>query len=275
MLIRCFSRVREKHPLVECFANVVTTNGCANMLLAAGASPVMADDPVGAVEFTEKADALSINIGTFTPTFRDAIRGAQETALRRGIPILLDPVGTGCAPSRTELSMEILNRGVSVVRCNRSEANALLGLTASTHGVDASPDDAITEETLDRAVSDVRALAAKYNCVMAVTGAIDLVGGTDGRVAIIRGGHEIMTKVTGSGCMLSALTAAYAGAEPKFLFETTAAALAAYGVCGELAYESLKPGEGCGTFAVRLFDAVGNLDVTTLHERLDYEVRQA
>ena len=113
MLIRCFSRVREKHPLVECFANVVTTNGCANMLLAAGASPVMADDPVGAIEFTEKADALSINIGTFTPTFRDAIRGAQEVALRRGIPILLDPVGTGCAPSRTELSLEILKRGVS------------------------------------------------------------------------------------------------------------------------------------------------------------------
>jgi hydroxyethylthiazole kinase len=275
MLIRCFSRVREKHPLVECFANVVTTNGCANMLLAAGASPVMADDPVGAVEFTEKADALSINIGTFTPTLRDAIRGAQETALRRGIPVLLDPVGTGCAPSRTELSTEILNRGVSIVRCNRSEANALLGLTASTRGVDASPDDAITEETLDRAVSDVRALAAKYNCVMAVTGAIDLVGGTDGRVAVIRGGHEIMTKVTGSGCMLSALTAAYAGAEPNFLFEAAAAALAAYGVCGKLAYESLKPGEGCGTFAVRLFDAVGNLDVTTLHERLDYEVCQA
>ena len=161
------------------------------------------------------------------------------------------------------------------MRCNRSEANALLGLKGTTHGVDASPDDAITEETLDRAVSDVRALAARYNCIMAVTGAIDLVGGTDGRVAVIRGGHEIMTKVTGSGCMLSALTAAYAGAEPKFLFEATAAALAAYGVCGELAYESLKPGEGCGTFAVRLFDAVGNLDVTTLHERLDYEVRQA
>ena len=275
MLIRCFSRVREKRPLVECFANVVTTNGCANMLLAAGASPVMADDPAGAVEFTEKADALSINIGTFTPTFREAIRGAQETALRRGIPILLDPVGTGCAPSRNELTKEILNRGVSIVRCNRSEANALLGLKGTTHGVDASPDDAITEETLDRAVSDVRALAARYNCIMAVTGAIDLVGGTDGRVAVIRGGHEIMTKVTGSGCMLSALPAAYAGAEPKFLFEATAAALAAYGVCGELAYESLKPGEGCGTFAVRLFDAVGNLDVTTLHERLDYEVRQA
>ena len=275
MLIRCFSRVREKHPLVECFANVVTTNGCANMLLAAGASPVMADDPVGAIEFTEKADALSINIGTFTPTFRDAIRGAHEVALRRGIPILLDPVGTGCAPSRDELSHEILDRGVSVVRCNRSEANALLGLKSTTRGVDASAADAITEETLDRAVADVRALSLKYGCVFAVTGAIDLVGGTDGRVAIIRGGHEIMTKVTGSGCMLSALTAAYAGAEPKFLFEATAAALAAYDVCGELAYESLKPGEGCGTFAVHLFDAVGNLDVTALHERLNYEVRQA
>lgn len=274
MLIRCFSKVKEKHPLVECFANIVTANGCANLLLAAGASPVMAEDPVGAVEFTEMADALSLNTGTFFPMLRENARAAQEVALRRGIPVVLDPVGAGCAPSRTELVLEILKRGVSVVRCNRSEANALLGLGASARGVDASPDDAITEDSLDRAVSDVRALAAKYNCVFAVTGAIDLVGGTDGRVAIIRGGHEIMARITGSGCMLSALTAAYVGAEPKFLFEATAAALAAYGVCGGIAAESLKPGEGSGTFGVRLFDAMDNLDVTALHERLDYEVRQ-
>ena len=274
MLIRCFSKVKEKHPLVECFANIVTANGCANLLLAAGASPVMAEDPVGAVEFTEMADALSLNTGTFFPMLRENALAAQEVALRRGIPVVLDPVGAGCAPSRTELVLEILKRGVSVVRCNRSEANALLGLAASTHGVDASPDDAITEDSLDRAVSDVRALAAKYGCVFAVTGAIDLVGGTDGRVAIIRGGHEIMARITGSGCMLSALTAAYVGAEPKFLFEATAAALAAYGVCGKIASESLKPGEGSGTFGVRLFDAMDNLDVTSLHERLDYEVRQ-
>ena len=274
MLIRCFSKVKEKRPLVMCFANIVTANGCANLLLAAGASPVMAEDPAGAVEFTEMADSLSLNTGTFFPMLRDNALAAQEVALRRGIPIVLDPVGAGCAPSRTELVLEVLKCGVSVVRCNRSEANALLGLGASAHGVDASPDDAITEDSLDRAVSDVRALAAKYGCGFAVTGAIDLVGGTDGRVAIIRGGHEIMTKLTGSGCMLSALTAAYAGAEPKFLFEATAAALAAYGVCGEIAAGSLKPGEGSGTFGVRLFDAMDNLDVTALHERLDYEVRQ-
>jgi len=275
MLIRCFSKVKEKHPLVQCFANIVTANGCANLLLAAGASPVMSEDVAGAVEFTGMADAISINLGTFFPTLREAALAAQETALRRGIPVVLDPVGAGCAPSRTALAQEILDRGVSVVRCNRSEANALLGLRGSTRGVDASPDDAVTEDSLDRAVSDVRELAAKYDCVMAVTGAIDLVGGTDGRVAIIRGGHEIMTKVTGSGCMLSALTAAYAGAEPKFLFEAVAAALAAYGVCGKLAAESLKPDEGSGTFGVRLIDAMDNLDVTALHERLDYEVRQA
>ena len=275
MLIRCFSKVKEKHPLVQCFANIVTANACANLLLAAGASPVMAEDTVGAVEFTEKADALSINLGTFFPMLREAALAAQETALRHDVPIVLDPVGAGCAPSRTKLAMEILERGVSVVRCNRSEANALLRQRGSTHGVDASPNDAITEKTLDRAVDDVRELAAKYKCIMAVTGAIDLVGGTDGRVVIIRGGHEIMTKVTGSGCMLSALTAAYLGAELNFHFEAIAAALAAYGVCGKIAAESLKPGEGSGTFGVRLIDAMDNLDVTALHERLDYEVRRA
>ena len=272
---RCVSSVREKHPLVRCFSNIVTANGCANLLLAAGASPVMAEDTTGAVEFTEKAAALTINLGTFFPSLREAALAAQETALRRGIPVVLDPVGTGCAASRTALALEILDRGVSVVRCNRSEANALLGLRSSTHGVDASPDDAVTEDTLDRAVEDVRTLAAKYRCVMAVTGAIDLVGAPDGRVAVIRGGNEIMTKITGSGCMLSALTGAYAGAEPKFLFEAVSAALAAYGVCGELAFESLKPGEGCGTFGTRLFDAMDRLDVTAFHERLDYEVRPA
>ena len=273
MLIRCFSSVRESHPLVVCFANLVTANGCANLLLAAGASPVMAEDPVGASEFTEKASALTINLGTFYPMLREAVRGAQETALRRGIPVVLDPVGAGCAPSRTALALEILDRGVSVVRCNRSEANALLGLRSSTHGVDASPDDAVTEENLDRAVGDVRTLAAKYRCVMAVTGAIDLVGSPDGRVAVIRGGNEIMTKITGSGCMLTALTGAFAGAEPKFLFETVSAALAAYGVCGELAFEALKPDEGSGTFHARLIDAMDRLDVTAFHERIDYEVR--
>lgn len=270
-LSSCFENVRSERPLVECITNYVTVNGCANLLLAAGASPVMADDIEGAVEFTRIADALVLNIGTLTPWVREAMKTSLAIAKERGIPGVLDPVGCGAAASHTRLSLELLESGVSIMRCNQSEAKALLGLNAAAHGVDAAMADQVSEANLGEACANVAELARRYGCVAAVTGAIDIAASPDGRVAVIRNGHPMMADITGSGCMLSALTGAFAAANPGHWFEAVVVMLAAYGAAGEIAQKNLLPGEGSGSFEMRLIDAFNLMNTKTLQEYADYE----
>ena len=38
-------KVRRQRPLIHCVSNIVTANDCANLALAIGASPIMAQEP--------------------------------------------------------------------------------------------------------------------------------------------------------------------------------------------------------------------------------------
>ena len=139
-------------------------------------------------------------------------------------------------------------------------------------GVDADISDKVTDENLSCVISFAEKFSAETGAVIAISGAIDIVC-SDNRAYIVKNGHPIMSRITGSGCMLTAMTAAYIAANRDNILEAAAAATIAMGVCGELAYERLSnTGGGNATFRNYLIDAVYNLDGDTLERRAKYEI---
>lgn len=266
-------RVRATAPLIHNITNYVTVNDCANILLACGGSPIMSDDGGEVEEITSICAGLNINIGTLNRHTVPSMFLAGKKANLCGHPVLLDPVGAGASVLRTETAAKLLAElSVSVVRGNISEIKALAGAGSAARGVDADAVDAVTEENLDQAAALVRAFAAENHTVAAVSGAIDLV--SDGKKTyVIRNGHPIMSRITGSGCMLSAMTAAYIAANPGHIAEAAAASFCAMGLCGEIAWQRMKPEDGNSSFRNYLIDAVYRLDGEILEKGAKYEIR--
>lgn len=240
--------LREKKPLVHCITNYVTAGDAANMLLAAGASPIMADDPAETAEISARADALALNMGTPSESRVSAMLKAGEAAGKRGIPAVLDPVGVHLSEFRRTAARRLLSElRISVIRGNLSELLFMGGIPVESHGVDSAEER--TEGLKLSAAADV---ALRYDCVCAVTGAEDII--TDGGKAVkLLNGCAELKRVTGAGCMTSALIAAFSA-----VCEPLSAAVfgtAFMGICGELAKE-LSNGRP-GGFRAALFDAAG------------------
>ena len=172
--------VRASCPLVHCITNYVTVNDCANALLAIGGSPIMSDEPADAAQITRICGGLDLNIGTLNSRSIEGMHAAGKVAGDLGHKILLDPVGAGASDLRTDTASALLDElPVTLLRGNMSEVKAVAGAAAATRGVDANPDDAVTDANLAESAAFVRSLAAKAGCVVAVTGAIDLVADAD------------------------------------------------------------------------------------------------
>lgn len=265
------SLVRERAPLVQCITNFVTVNDCANIILAAGGSPSMADDVREAAEAVRGSAALVCNLGAIAAV--DAMVSAGKTANELGKPVVLDPVAAGNTALRRQESGRLL-AGVkfAAIRGNASEIRALARGELTGSGVDVSGEDAVTDATLPRTVETARLLAKQTGAVVAVSGLIDVV--TDGgQTILLRNGCATMARITGSGCMLTSLLGAFCGADPGHPFEAACAAIAAMGVAGDLAEERrLRNGTGNATFRTDLIDAVFNLTEEQLNGRVRYEV---
>lgn len=269
MTTSCFGKALEavhaKKPLVHCITNHVTVNDCANALLAAGGSPIMADD-IGEVEaITAICGALVINIGTLNERTVRSMVAAGRKANALGHPVVLDPVGVGASPFRNEAVARLLREvRFSVIRGNMSEMKALAGAGSGTRGVDADAGDAVDEASLPKAVRFAQALAVELDTVIAITGAIDIVA--DARtVWAIRNGHPLMAKVTGTGCMLSAVLGAYAAANRQDLAAATAAAVCLMGQAGETAQARMVAADaGTGSFRMYLIDAISRMTAERL-----------
>lgn len=245
-------RVRAQAPLVQCVTNSVVVNFTANALLAAGAAPAMVDIPDEAGPFASVADGLLLNLGTPTAEQCAAMVEAAEAANAAGTPWVLDPVAVGSLPVRTALAERLRDLGPSVVRGNASEVIAVSGAGAGGRGVDATDD-------VEGAVGAARALAQTTGGVVAVSGPVDVV--TDGeRLVRIANGHELLTRVTGGGCALGALMAAFAAVDEDRL-ATTVAAVTVYTVAAELA---AKESAGPGSFAVAFLDALASVDASAV-----------
>lgn len=272
-LASCLGAVRERTPLVQCITNFVTVNDCANILLAAGGSPTMAHDIREVEEAVAGVQALVLNLGAIGDV--EAMLLAGKRANQLGIPVVLDPVAAGVTSLRREACRRLLAElRFTVIRGNASEIRALALGAEGGSGVDVSAGDAVTEENLSRGVELCRRLAESTGAVTALSGQVDIL--SDGtQTVLIRGGVPTMSRVTGSGCMLTALLGAFCGANPERTLAAAAAAVAAMDLAGERAEaRRLQNGTGNATFRTDLIDAVFNLTEDELREGVRYEIYQ-
>lgn len=252
------NEVRSKRPLIQAITNYVTINDCANILICFGASPAMCEASSEVEGFAAAADALYLNTGTLISEQREAMIKAARAAGRKGIPIVLDPVGVGGIPGKIDFVMELLSeQPVTVIKGNSGEIKALAGYGAGIRGVDSI-------DSGENVIEACQLLAKKYNTVVMATGETDTV--SDGqRTALISNGHPLLTRITGSGCMVGALVAATAAvARDTFIGTVTAAAV--MGVAGELAATDGGQEIGPGTYRMRLFDSIYFLTVENLRK---------
>ncbi|MDQ0214388.1 hydroxyethylthiazole kinase [Oikeobacillus pervagus] len=247
-ILRLFSSIQSKHPLVHHITNNVTINDCANVTLAIGGSPVMADAKQEAANMTKLAQSLVLNFGTLgEPSFESMILSGKM-ANHIEIPVIFDPVGVGATEYRTKRAQELLDQvEVSVVRGNQSEIAALIGEEGSTRGVDAG------DIQIDPAKLAIHA-SQKLGAIIAVTGATDII--TDGeRMVEIHNGHPMMTKVTGTGCMSTSLIGSFSGCT-KHLFAAAVAGTSVMSIAGERAYRFLQKPVGTATFRMKIIDEI-------------------
>ncbi|MFD2705959.1 hydroxyethylthiazole kinase [Salibacterium lacus] len=248
-------QVRTRNPLIYNITNTVVANFNANGLLAVGASPVMADAPEEAADMAWAADALVLNIGTLHPEQVESMFAAGRAASQKGIPIVLDPVGAGATPYRTNTARELLKElDVTLLRGNAGEVSAITGLESEMKGVDVSGDQKDTAVIAEHA-ADV------LGTPVAVTGPVDAV--SDGQETYqVHNGHSMMAKITGTGCLASAVAASFLTVSDHVV-HGAAAALGFYGTAAERA-EGFAANQGPGTFQVELLNAlyhVGDLDL--------------
>ena len=249
---------------MHCITNYVTANDCANLLLACGASPIMADDPEEAEEITAGCASLVLNLGTPNPRKLEAMRLAGREANRLHHPVVFDPVGAGASAFRRDAARQLLDEvRFSVIRGNVSEIEALVRFGEAHPGVDA--------DVLDADIAAAVKLSRMSGAAVAMTGSTDIV--TDGRTVYrVLNGHPMMRSVTGAGCMLSALTGAFAAASPEDPLTAALAAVCAMGVCGERAHARLRDGDGNAAFRNYIIDAMYDLDPEGLEREARYEV---
>lgn len=265
--------VRAKSPLVHNITNYVTVNDVANVLLAAGGSPIMSDDADDVEDITSICGGLNINIGTLNKNTIPSMFLAGKKANALGHIVLLDPVGAGASRLRTDTANRLMQEvRFDAVRGNISEIKTLCTGSGSTKGVDADAVDAVTEANLDDGVQLVKAFAQKTGCIVAVTGAIDLV--SDGeRCWCIRNGRAEMSRITGTGCQLSGLMTAFLVANPDRKLDAAAAAVCMMGLAGEIGWANMQPGDGNSTYRDRIIDAIFNMTGDALEEGAKYELR--
>lgn len=242
--------VKKQRPLVHCVSNIVTATDCANLALAVGASPMMAQAPQEMADITAISDATVLNTGTPDEEKFQVCMLCGKEAARLGRPVVLDPVGVGASPWRLERTCELLHLFTpSILRVNLGEAQALSRNAGREQGVD-SPGPASRAERLAAA----KRLAEHRRTVVLLSGPEDLI--TDGRETwCVSGGSGLMARVTGTGCMLSVLCGVFAAVEPDMV---SAAVLASafWKVCSQKA-EGMAGGRGPGSFHAALLDAAG------------------
>lgn len=262
-IVTLINEVRSNVPLIHNITNYVTVNDCANAVLAIGASPIMADDIKEAGDIASISKALVINMGTLNQRTVESMLAAGLRANEAGVPVVFDPVGAGASAFRNETVKKMLgNVKVSIIRANLSEMCYIAGLQVSTKGVDSSEADAGND-----AVAVAKSVAEKYNCVAAITGATDVI--SDGkRVVKLNNGNKLLSKVTGTGCMTSALVGSYAGAvsgEYDY-FHAAAAGIASMGIAGEMAMS--KAEDGTGSYHIAIIDSLSKINDNIMREMI-------
>lgn len=257
--------VREHAPLVHSITNLVVMNFNANVLLAAGASPVMAHALEEVADMAGIAQSLVLNIGTLDSYWIESMRLALPVAARRGIPVVLDPVGAGATAYRNASIEALLQVAMpTVIRGNGSEIMNVAGAAVQTRGVESGA-------AANDALSSARALAQRTQGVVCVSGQTDHVLDASGRWMRLYNGHEWMTRITGVGCSATALIGAFCAVQPD-AWRATVSAMSLMAIAGEIAAEkAVVRRQGVGSMQVVLLDELHLLDQATFEQRLKME----
>ncbi len=252
--------IKKERPLVHHITNYVTVNDCANIVLALGGSPVMADDPKEVEEMVSQASSLVLNVGTLNQRTIESFILAGKKANSLGVPVVLDPVGVGATNLRRKTVEAILREvKLSVLRGNMSEIISIYGSGGTTRGVDSMDDSMKGGKEIGLE------LARRLKCIVAITGKTDIV--SDGeRIFLLENGHEILSKVTGTGCMTTSLIALCSGTKCSPLHGAIMGTMI-MGISGEKAYEAIGHEKHFGSFRAKLFDAIGSFTLEDIRER--------
>ncbi len=245
-------KIRNERPLIHCITNHVTVNAVVNMLLAAGAAAVCADDINEVEEITSVSKGLLLNTGTPSEQRTETMIRAGITANRTGIPVILDPAGLGASLFRKRIVQDILSSvRISCIRGNNTEIAVLAGKDIASKGVE-SAGVSLTD-------AELMSAAGKYRTVIAATGKTDRIASAE-EVVSITGGTEMLRNITGSGCMLSGLITAFisaAGNEHEF-FTAAETAVKTYSRAAENAecFIRKKGHAGTASFEAALRDEI-------------------
>lgn len=263
-----FETLRNKRPLIQNITNYVTSNDCANILLACGASPVMTDDPDDSKDIASISDGLTINIGTLNKRTVDSMISAGNVSNNLRHAIVLDPVGVGASSLRTQTVAKLIESlKITVIRGNDSEIKFLADGSDRPNGVDSSNKNEVCYENFEL----FKRLSSRLGTIIVVTGAIDVI--TDGnRLCFCKNGSPCMEKVTGTGCQLSSVISAFVSSN-DLTFDAVVAAVCSYGICGEIAKSRMSPLDGNSSYRNYVIDAMFNLTPEFLEKEAKYEIR--
>ncbi|MBI6874559.1 hydroxyethylthiazole kinase [Clostridium aciditolerans] len=259
--------VKSKKPLIHCITNPISINDCANMVLAVGAKPIMAEHPLEVAEITSVSESLGVNLGNITDIRMESMLISGKTALEKKIPQVIDLVGVGCSKLRLDYAKKFISEcRPSVIKGNMSEIKAICGIKSSAKGIDVGTCDVVTEENFDENIEMLKVLSLQTGSVIAVTGVVDII--TNGtHTYLITNGCEMLSMVTGTGCMLTALIASYISS--KSILEGTVLAIALMGICGELS-QYVK---GTGSFRTELIDNMFSISDDMIIKKIRYELK--
>jgi hydroxyethylthiazole kinase len=274
MLKKILMNLESKTPLVHNITNYVTVNDCANIVLASGGAPLMADELEEVEDIVSISSALYINVGTLNKRTIKSMILAGQKANKLEIPVVLDPVGMGASKLRSETVKTLVeNIKFDIIKGNFSEVKSLYEDCKNEGGVDATSADILKAKDLSYIADFAKKASVQFESIIAITGEVDCV--SDGqRVAYIENGHSMMTKITGTGCMTGSMMGVYAAVSEKNYFESAVLGLVTMGCAGEIANEKIeKNDEGTASFKRYLIDEVSKFDVAMLEKRGRYDVR--
>ncbi|ABS39869.1 hydroxyethylthiazole kinase [Clostridium botulinum] len=242
--------VKFKKPLIHYITNPISINDCANMILAAGAKPIMAEHPLEVSEITSASKSLGVNIGNITDNKMKSMLISGKTAYENKIPQVIDLVGVGCSKLRLDYAKKFISEcHPNVIKGNMSEIKAIYGIKSSAKGIDVGACDIITEQNFDENIEMIKRLSMETGSVVAATGVVDIISnGT--YTYIISNGCEMLSMITGTGCMLTGIIASYISSGN--ILEGTALAIVLMGICGELSQHV----KGTGSFRNELIDNI-------------------
>lgn len=266
-LLQIKQSIKFKKPLIHCITNPISINDCANMVLAVGAKPIMAEHPLEVAEITAVSKALGVNLGNITDVRMESMLISGKTAFENKIPQVIDLVGVGCSKLRLDYGKKFISEcHPNVIKGNMSEIKAICGTESNSKGIDVGVFDIVTEENCDESIKMLKDFSLKTGSVIVATGVVDII--TNGTTTcLITNGCEMLSMITGTGCMVTSLIASYISSGN--ILEGTVLAVALMGICGELS-QTVK---GTGSFKTELIDNMFNISEDRIVERIRYKLK--